>query len=413
MTVNDIARIRAGLHSNVADHTSTPGTLRVLECMRADGLPPRQNVPLERDLFAADGGRYPAAVGIQDVSPITLENLFRGVNSNTGGAVSDWEAKMEQGDLLASFFGAVGVATSSAAPTISNVSSTTLTVSSTALATGDIILIPCSAATGTAELRQVVSGGGSTSPVVDRTLQGTFTNGGTIIRLGVYSVDTSLSAHVPLYLEAEWTDAADVSRAYFGCVPESLELTFPAGDQVKMATTWHPNSWADLAAADPSYAAPTCGSSIVVSDARFMIGNVEFLLEDAKLSIKNRVRFRAATTGQNGRVGGIITKKHDVVMTGRLFVGSNASSLGEVQDDSGTPTLGGMLEDASTVGTARTTRDISLQVGTVAGNCMYVRIPAADFRGNVKNVDGALMYDFEAVATRPSSGSKSLYLGVG
>ena len=413
MTVESIARVRFGNHSNVADHTSTPGTLGVVECMSAEGLLPRQNVPIERDLMAADGGRYPAIVGVQDLSPITLKTMFRGVNSNTGGAVSDWEAKMEQGYMLASFFGAVGDPTASAAPTISGVASTTLTVSSNVLADKDIILIPCSAATGTAEIRQVVSGGGTTSPVVDRTLQGTFTNGGTVVRLARYQVDTSITQHAPSYIEGEWVDAADIGRAYFGCVPESLELDFPSGDMVSMQTVWQPNSWTDLAAANPTYAAPTTGSAIVVADARFMIANAEFLLENAKLSIKHTLRYRAATTGQNGRLGAVIRRKHDIVLSGRMFVGDNASSLGEVQDDSGTPTLSALLEDASTVGGLRTTRDISLQVGTVAGSCMYLRIPAADFRGQVSSVDGVTMYDFTAIATRPASGSESFYLGVG
>lgn len=413
MTVESIARVRFGNHSSIADHTSTPGTLGVIECMSAEGLLPRQNVPIERDLYAADGGRYPGIVGVQDLSPITLKNMFRGANSNTGGAVADWEAKLEQGYMLASFFGAVGDPTASAAPTISGVAGTTLTVSTNVLQDKDIILIPCSAATGTAEIRQIVSGGGTTSVVVDRTLQGTFTNGGTIIRLARYQVDTAVTQHAPSYIEAEWVDAADIARAYVGCVPESLEIDFPASDMVTMTTVWQPNSWTDLAAADPTYAAPTAGNSIVVADARFMIANAEFLLENAKLSIKHTLRFRAATTGQNGRLGAVIRRKHEVMLTGRLFVGDNASSLGELQDDSGTPTLSALLEDASTVGGLRTTRDISLQVGTVAGSCMYVRIPAADMRGSVQSVDGVTMYDFQAVATRMSSGSESLYLGVG
>jgi hypothetical protein len=42
----------------------------------------------------------------------------------------------------------------------------------------------------------------------------------------------------------------------------------------------------------------------------------------------------------------------------------------------------------------------------------YFRIPAADFRGKTVEADGVLMYEFQAIATRPSTGVP-LYMGVG
>lgn len=408
-TVYDIQRIRFGLHANVADFTSTP-TLSVVECHGAEGLVPRGRQSLPRNNYAADGARSIDVAGVQDLDPITLKQDFYGVNSNTGGAVADWEAKMEQGQQLAAVFGAVGVATASAAPLMTDMVSTTLTASSTVLADGNMVLLET---TEDAEVRQITAGGGTSSLTVDRALRGTFTDNSTIIRLGVYSLDTSVTSHLPAYIDNEFADAGDIHRAALGCMAESLELNFPTAGLVEMTTVWHPNSWSDVAAANPTYAAPTRGTPIVVANSHLMIGANAFLVEEAKLSIKNQLRFRAATAGTNGRQGAVIVKKHDAMFTCRAFIGDNASSIGELVDDSGTPSLDALLEESTTAGSLKTARDILFQCGTAAGGVMAIRIPVAQVNAKTVVVDGLLMAELTFIPTRPSSGSKSLYLGVG
>ena len=117
--VSRLLTVRHALHSDSSTFTGTPGTLFPLRCTDdVAGLYPRNRVTLARNLRSQGGRRYTHAGGAQDVADITLATEFRGVDSNTGAAVAAWEAKMEQGLLLQSLFGAVAPATTGGAATI-------------------------------------------------------------------------------------------------------------------------------------------------------------------------------------------------------------------------------------------------------------------------------------------------------
>lgn len=407
MTDANIIDVKFGLHTDVYDLTSTPATVSTIELLRGlEGLMPRSRIPLDRDLHSIDGGRYASFHGTKDISPIPLGMHFRGVSGNAGAFTP--QTTMEQCRMLDSFFGAAAAAIAGAAPTAVTAGSggSVVVVSSAAIANGDIILIPTSVGNFA---REVVSGGGTTTLTVDRDVPITITNGGTIVRAARWDLSTALAQHVAGYLRAE---SDTWRRDYFGCVPDSFDLVCAEQRYVEMNMNFLPNDWTDVAEVNPTYTAPTAGSPIVVADSPFFIGSTEFLIHNLKISGKQVVTPRGATTGANGVNGFTVRKKHDFMISGALYVGDNVGALHELVDDSGTPSIDNLTGDSAAAGAARTMRDISAQLGTAAGAFALVRIPAADIRGKVQDVDGYPMFVFDAYATRPTSGS-AFRLGVG
>lgn len=402
--VNRLLCLNHGINAATNTFGTVPASMTAQLQPRSSvpSLLPRQRTTIERPLYVADGRRLPQILGARDVGPIELPLEFKGVNSNTGGAVSDWEAKMEQGNLLASIFGAVGVATSSAAPTASGSAGGVLTASSSVIQNLDIILF--STSSGGPYIRQVVSGGGSTSLVLDREFAGTAT--GTIVRLARWSVDPDLIDHKAIWFNAEW---ANFRRRYNDCAPSQMVLGFPNAGLVTFDSTWLPNDWSDQAEANPAFAAPAAGNPIVVSAAVFKMIETSYLLRNATLTISNGLAVRETMAGANGVQGAVCADKTNVMLEGEIFIGANDGTIGEMVDDSITPTLDSFLGSDATAGDAITVRDISLQVGTLAGGCMYVRIPEADIRGVVVEGGAFPVFKFQAMAT----GSAPLHLGVG
>lgn len=403
-TVNRLLSLRHGINAAVNTFGTVPATMTLPLQPRASvpSLLPRQRTPIDRPLYVVDGRRLPQIQGIKDVGAIDLPLEFKGVSGNTGAAVAAWEAVMEQGTLLASIFGAVGTATSGAATTCSGTAGATLTVVS-GTNIPDLSMILFTTTTGTF-IRQVVSGGGTTTLTLDRSASGTAS--GTVVRLGVYSVAPSTTDHKGIWFDAEWTE---FRRRYNDCAPSSLKLGFPNSGLVTMDSTWLPNDWSDQAEADPAFSAPTAGNPIVISAATFMIAEVAYMLRNATLTIDNGTQVRETMAGANGVQGAVCADKTNIMLEGELFIGGNSGSIGELVDDSGTPTLDSFLGSDAVAGSAITTRDIALQVGTVAGGCMYLRLPAADFRGQVVEGGAFTVFKFSAMAT----GSAPLHLGVG
>lgn len=416
--MTDVARLLSltyGINAAAQTIGTAPGAFATL-LPRSQVLSvfPRSRTPIDRDLFSVDGRRFPRVHGVKDIAAIDVPLEFKGVNSNTGAAVAAWEAKMEQGNLLASLFGAVGVATTGAAPTVSSNGPATLTVSSTVLADLDIILVTTSVGgANTVEARQVISGGGTTTVTVDRNWVGTPVAASTVIRAARYQVSTSLTAHLPIWFDAE---GENWKRRYSDCQPNSMTLNIPNAGLVEFDSQFLPNDWSDQADGSPSFSAPTAGSPIVSGGSGFFIGNRALMLRNARLTMSNGAVMRETTTGVNGVRGGVCTNKRDIMLEGELYVGDDggAAAIGELIDDSLTPPLNDILGDGPTYspGSAITTYDIALQVGLAAGAALYIRIPAADIRSaGVREGGPFAVLPFQAMATAPSSGSP-LTLGV-
>lgn len=398
--MTDISRLqtlRYALHTNATTFTGTPGVLSPLQVTDdASSFLPRQRTPIDRSLRSLSGRRFPHLRGAQDVGDLTVACEFKGVNSNTGGAVADWEAKMEQGYLLASLFGAVAPATSSTASTVDTTGHTPATgvlqvVSGTNYAVGQVIAFATSAGLqiGRIEIKA------TNVLTLQHPYTGTPTSGATVYRLGVYTVSDSTTSHVHAFFAAE---GEDWRRDYFGCAPMSLNIGIPNTGALTMSSVFSPSTWADVAEADPAYADPTAGNPIVNDGAYFRLDGVEYLLRNASVTYNCATAIRETASKTNGRLGGVCGTGDgkSFMIEGELYI-SNTATLGEVQDNAGTPSLVNILGSDVAAGQISTAREVALQVGTEIGGCMYALLPTADFRATVQTSGAFPVVKFQAV----------------
>lgn len=395
--MTDVTRmltLKGAKHTDVNTFTNTPGTTRIID-PESHGFYPRDYTRLERKLSSTDNRRFAATIGPKKLDPLNLGVRLRGVNGNTGGALVA-SSSLEVGEMFDSFFGANAVVPAGASTTATggNGATPNITVTSGAgFANGDMILVATSLGF---IAREVVSGGGTGTLVVDRTFSGTVTNGGTAFRGVRWSINRAVHKHVPMYFNSEGEDwAVD----WFGCFGESLLLDFKQGDVVKAGMTWRPNNWAPATEANPSFTGGVAGSEIVAIAANFYIANFSALVADLKLSFKNNVVAREAFQGANGYHGYEIVDKDDVKVSGSIYVG-DVTTLGELLYNSGaTPPSVKTLQSVNTV------YDCAIEVAAGAGQSFYCRLPALEFRGDIVDKGGLAAFQFEGYAVEPASGS--------
>ena len=399
--VSRLLTVRHALHSDSSTFTGTPGTLFPLRCTDdVAGLYPRNRVALARNLRSQSGRRYTHAGGVQDVADITLATEFRGVDSNTGAAVAAWEAKMEQGLLLQSLFGAVAPATTGAAATIASSGHTPASgiVAFTAAANVQNGAVIAFASTTGIQMGRVESGGGAATTTV--TLQhpytGTPTTAATVFRMAVYTVADSVTHHVHAFLTGE---GESWRRDYFGCAPMSMALSLASGQLVGMTSVFSPTSWADVAEADPAHAEPTAGSPIVADRVRLMVDGVEYFASNLAISMNNATQIRDVDTiGGNGRLGGVCGAGDGKSFTieGEILIGATSPALtGELTDAVMVPFLGSDVN----AGAVSTAREVALMVGSDVGAILYALLPTADFVASTAIVNGMSRMKFTAVGT--------------
>jgi hypothetical protein len=403
--MTDITRLqtlRYALHTNTTTFSGTPGTLVPLQITdEGSSFLPRQRTPIDRSLRSLSGRRYPHIRGVQDIGDLSVATEFKGVNANTGAAVADFEAKMEQGYLLASLFGAVAPATTGAAPTIAVTGHTPATgvVAFTAAANvpnGSVIAFQTSS--GLQIGRVELNGGAATSSVtLQHPYTGTPTTSATVFRFAVYTVNDSLTSHVHAFFAAE---GEDWRRDYFGCAPMSMNLGIPNAGMVTMSSTWSPTTWADVAEVDPAYADPTAGNPLVNDGAYFRLDGVEYLLRNASITYNCATAIRETSSKTNGKLGGVCGTGDgkSFMIEGELYI-SNTATLGEIQDNAGTPSLVNLLGSDVNAGQVSTAREVALQVGTEIGGCAYALLPTADFRATVQTSGAFPVVKFQAIGT--------------
>jgi hypothetical protein len=396
--VSRLLTVRHALHSDSSTFTGTPGTLFPLRCTDdVAGLYPRNRVALARNLRSQGGRRYSHARGAQDVADITLATEFRGVDSNSGGAVAAWEGKMEQGLLLQSMFGAVAPATVGVAPTIAATGHTPLSgilaVVGTTTANGQVIAF---ATTTGLQMGRILSGGGTTALTLDHPYTGTPTTAATVFRMAVYTVADSVTHHVHAFLTGE---GESWRRDYFGCAPMSMALSLASGQIVGMSSVFSPTSWADVAEADPAHAEPTAGSPIVADRVRLLIDGVEYFASNLSINYNNAMQIRDVDTiGGNGRLGGVCGAGDGKSFTieGEVLIGATSPALtGELADSAMVPLLGSDVN----AGVVSTVREVALMVGSDVGAIMYALLPTADFVASTAVVNGLSRMKFTAVGT--------------
>lgn len=410
--ISRLQTLRYTLHSNATTFTgviapasptgvapTTPVPLQITD--EASSFLPRQRTPIDRSLRSLSGRRFPHVRGAQDVGDLTVATEFKGVNSNTGAAVTDWEAKMEQGYLLASLFGAVAPATTGAAPTIASSGHTPasgIVAFTSAANVQNGAVIGFATASGF-QVGRVASGGGATttSVTLDHPYNGTPTNATTVFRFAVYSVSDSVTSHVHAFFTAE---GEDWRRDYAGCAPMSMNLGIPNTGALTMSSVFSPTSWADIAESNPAYADPTAGNPIVNDGAIFRLDGAEFLLRNASITYNCATAIRETATKANGRFGGVCGtgEGKSFMIEGELYI-SDAATLGEIQDNGGTPTLPALLGSDVAAGQVSTQREIALQVGTEIGGCMYALLPTADFKATVQTSGAFPVVKFQAMGT--------------
>ncbi len=392
--IDRILDLRFGKHSSAASFTATPGTLRRLNPETCD-FRPKDHRRLERVLKSADNKRFSGVIGPSDLSAHQLSMMLRGTSS-PGGAAFTPQSTMDCADVLDVVVGSaspgpVGVACTAVAAG-SDGATKTLVLSGTSYANGDMLLFSTDVGVF---LREVVSGGGTTTVVLDRIFTGTVVNGGAVARAARWNHDPTVHDHVHGGFSVE---AENWKQLVLGCMAESMEITFAEGEVAMLTTSWLPTVLTPDVDGSLSFTAPTAGQEIVCVNGAFWIGDVQYLTENMVLRWNNRLRPRRTPQGANGVLGYVVVEQDDVSLSGRIYAGSNSGSLGEMQYDAGTPSFRDLTE-------GNTTRDIAFQIGTVAGAALYVRIPAADIRATAVESDGLTMWEVQAMATRPSSGS--------
>jgi hypothetical protein len=397
--VSRLSTLRYGLHSDAYTFTGTPSLAPLRLTDDGASFLPRQRAVLARNLRSLSGRRYPHARGVQDLADITVSTEFRGVNSNTGAAVSDWEAKMEQGDLLASLFGAAAPATTGAATTATTAGSsgatgTLVVASGTGIINGQVIAF---ATTTGLQVARVASGGGTTTLTLDHPFEGTVSNGGTVYRLAVYSVDDDVTHHTHSMFSSE---GEDWRRDYFGCCPMSMALAFPGAGIMGMTSVFSPTSFADLAEAGPAHAEPTSGSPIVVDACKMWFAGLDVVARDIEISYSCATQARRADTRTNGKLGGVCGTGDGKMFTLSFSVYLGDGNIaGELTDGSTTPDLNALLGDDDAAGDIATTRKISLQVGTEIGAVCYAYLPEADCSVTTQHTDGLTVARVVATGT--------------
>ena len=399
----NLVDLKFAMHASTSDFTSTPTGVTIHPIQRPTSLLRKSRNPIMRPHARLDGRNLVHAWGAKDLSPFTIEMEMRGVATNTGGTKT-WQTSMEQGTLLDSLFGADAAAiTVGTVPTLSTWSGTSVTLAGGAasMTVGDMIGVLDTS--GNLQIREITAGTASVNLTVDRALTGTPSTGSTVYHCARWDHSASTTAHKHGYFRAEFESHR---TDFFGCAPKSFELDFVDGGPLVFRHTWMPNDWQDVAEANPSYAAPTAGG-LITGNLQFFIGSTQFLIRDAKFSVDNGQVQRKTGSGPNGVQGGVAADKRQILMTGSLYLGDNALSLNEIVDDSGTPALGIFTGDSAVAGDLAGTYDVAIQAGTAVGQALYLRLPAAAFRGNVVEKDGLLCVDFTAMATAPSSGSQA------
>jgi hypothetical protein len=227
---------------------------------------------------------------------------------------------------------------------------------------------------------------------------GTPTSGATVFRLATYTVSDSVTSHVHAFFSAE---GEDWRRDYAGCAPMSLNIGIPNSGVLTMSSVFSPTSWADVAEANPAYADPVAGNPMVNDGAYFRLDGFDYLLRNASITYNCATAIRETASKTNGKLGGVCGTGDgkSFMIEGELYIGDNAGTIGELVDNTGTPSLVNLLGSDVAAGQISTAREVALQVGTEIGGCLYALLPTADFRATVQTSGAFPVVKFQAMGT--------------
>jgi hypothetical protein len=367
-------------------------------------LSPRRNVGM-RNPVRSDG-KHPVPVElVKDVSKtLGFEFILRGPSGNAGGAITSATAT-EVGDVLDTVLGAAtdpsGAATTATGGTGATPNVTV--ASGTNVANGVVCAFLTDGVTAPI-VRQVESGGGTGTLVLDRTYTGTVTAGGVFYRGPRWSVAPATHELTHSFLRGE---ADNRMREFFGCMA-ALKIDLAVGQYARLMADFNYTDVQDAAEANPTFTGPTSGNAVVTSNNKLFIGNDQFMALDLAVDFGGAVKPRVANSGPHGVQGYTVERAGDNPLpkiTGKMYLGTN-STLGEVADSANTFRSNYAQGWDKSAGENSTSWDIALQAGNVIGGIAYFRARAGVFTGWEEiSIDGKDGVQFEITCFDPSSGA--------
>jgi hypothetical protein len=388
-----------GKHTNTQDFSSTPGTLRQKMPLTAPvSLSPRRT-PIMRTAIRNDGKRVIPHEGVKGLPAMAFEFPLRGLYGNVGAAIAS-ATTCEIADLLDVCLGAATDPANAATTATGGTGATpNLTVTAGTDIPNGMTIAFLTDESPLYIVRQVVSGGGTGTLVLDRDYTGTVTVGGTVFRSARWVVNPAVHE----LTHGFWRGEADNHmREFAGCMGK-LSLNLPVGDRATASFEFMPTDIVDAAELNPSFTVPTAGNAVVTTSNRLWLGDDVYMAVDLAVDYGGAVVARRANSGPQGIQGYTVQRAGDnplPVIRGKVYRGTN-TTLGEVSDALAN-TLQGWDKSA---GQEATSYDVALQAGNVMAGIYYGRAPVGVFtKCDPIEIDGRDGFDFELSCFDPASG---------
>ncbi len=361
-----------GKAADTTDFATMPALVHLLP--EKWGFRPPSRIPLARDPAHPLNKRFSPLAGPLDMSKAhELELIIRGLSGNTGATI-DPETTNDIAKMLDVIFGTDSIDPAGAVTTATGGTGATpnlVVTSGTNIPDGMVIMFQ--APLGTFHVRQVRSGGGTGTLVLDRTYSGTVESGTNVIRFARWKDDPAVHEHKHGFFRAEW---ANDRRDYKGGMSRAT-FDFSVGQYARLITSWMFSDIADAAEANPSFSEQTTGSALVNVANTFWIGSTAFYATDLKIELGGSVNARRASSGPQGIQGYIVPKGATAPKTRYMVKLHRGVNSGEIADSTGTPSVNSLQAWDKALGDSYAAFDIAAQVGTVAGACGYFPAQAA------------------------------------
>jgi hypothetical protein len=396
--------VQVGLHADAATFLTAPSAYRRIRLVGGgESFLPRGMTPISRnDVVALNGQGFTDQRGPLDLAALAPVLKFRGVNDNSGAGVtaSGWLNKMEQGEILTSFFGSLPVATSGSAPTVaaSGHTTTLLNTATTVPVAGQILMFETSAGL---RVRRVASVTNTTEANFDHPYTGTPVTASTIIRAATWLWDSSVRNHTHLGFLAE--DRQQLTT-FLGCAPDTLALSMDAGAQLRMTLGVMPTTATGAEApATPSVTYPSSGEPILALNGELFIGGEAFIPTGMSFSLATGNVMRATPSSPHGVLGGVGEEKRGALQLSFTLRAGTSAARGEVQRNAGVETMRTILGITDGPQAISAGRNVFLSLGRGVGGAVGLSIPTANLAASMATDGGHTVFSCVATATSAAS----------
>ena len=380
--------LKFGKHANATDVTADAATQYFLEPRNGMTLGTNQ-AKLERDLVRGDNEIYASINGVKDTSlGFTLE--LRGISGGAGDSTSAaYTTKSQLGSLLDVVCGVNGNNDSGETTDAADAGTGTIVTmdAATSLSDQNGVLVK-GTASGTYQAREVVATAGD-DVIICRTL--TQADG---------TADSPAESEVA-FASASWfldADNANHTHAFFIAEGDSftrkvygamsnLTMAFGNAEIGTAAFEFQGSDWTDAGNGGTlSFSAQAAGGPIVGTDSEIHLGSDRFDLIETSIDFGLEMSPKVNLDSTNGLSGFKVIRQMPKITCKFYF---NEALFATLQGE--------------------TTQDLLLQLGSTAGSCIALRMPAADARDVVHSVtDGIETIDCVFHGTRPAAGNGAL-----